>query len=239
MSRSRVAAIALTGSISLSGCATIFTHARYGDLASQTEMQEPVFLEPRNDLPTTVYVEETCSACSAAIVVTVRPKLDRALAAEGYTLVQDPAEATYVLQIHHLRLTETELAGATLAETIQGANQVATAAAIAAEVAGAADRYRVVGAAMLGAGFAGFVVDSKTKHLAHLLTTHLRVTETVAVRDGQGYGEETTERVHETQIVSGASKVNLRQGESLPVLVAGMTHAITGVMPRRTPEGGR
>ena len=40
-------------------------------------------------------------------------------------------------------------------------------------------------------------------------------------------------RYHQTQIVSGASKVNLRIDESLPVLVDGMTQTVARLLPAR------
>ena len=232
MSRNHVTAAALVGCIALGGCSTMRMHMRYGNLTSQTEMRESIFLELRSGLPPTVYVAETCTADS---VVTVRPELDRQLAASGYTLVEDPNEATYLLQINHVRLTETELSGdQTLGDAISSAFTAGAAAALAADVVGAGDR--AVGGVGLAVGAVGFIMDSQTKHIAHLLTTDVRVTESVAVRDSLADLGAPTVREHETQIVSGASKVNLRYRESLPVLVERMSHTLARMLPPRTPQ---
>lgn len=236
MSTKQSIALMLVGGIVLGGCATIRTHLRYGNLASQTEMRESVFLELRSDLPRTVYLAEACSADSE---ITLRPDLDRALAAAGYTLVDDPDEATYVIQINHVRLTEIELSGdQTLGDAIGAAFAAGFGAAVAADLVGASAG--AVGGIGLAVGAVGFIMDAETKHIAHLLTTDVRVTETVPAPDSLAYAavrrDATALRNHETQVVSGASKVNLRFKESLPVLVAGMSHTLARMLPER-PAG--
>lgn len=238
MSRNHSIAAVLAASIVLGGCATVRMHLRYGTLTSQTEMRESIFLELRSELPPTVYIAETCSADSD---ITVRPGLDGELAASGYTLVEDPDQATYVIQINHLRLTEAELSkDQTLGDAIGAAFAAGTAAGLAADVVGAGAEAAVgVG---LAVGAAGFILDASTKHIAHMLTTDVLVTETVAVRDSLGDPGDLEPEVvtggrplrrHGTQIVSGASKVNLRLTESLPVLVDGMGHTLARLLPPR------
>lgn len=243
MPQTRSTVLVLAGGMLLGGCATIRTHLRYGSLTSQAEMRESVFLEPRSDLPPTVYLTETCTADSQ---VSVRPSLDRELATAGYVLVDDPDSATYVIQINHVRLAETELSGdQTLGDAISGAFAAGVGAGVAADVLGASGD--VAAGVGLTVGAVGFIMDAKTKHIAHLLTTDVLVTETVARPDtladadaseGQPSVGAATLRQHTTQIVSGASKVNLRYGESLPVLVAATSHTLSHMLPVRTAGGG-
>lgn len=223
LSRHRSTALAIVCSMLLSGCATMRMHMRYGDLESQTEMRETVFLEPRSDLPPTVYLTETCAADGE---ISVRPQLDRHLVTSGYTLVGTPDEATYVFQVNHVRLVEQELSeDQTLGDAISSAFTAGFAAGLAADVLGASsDAVAGIG---LAVGVIGFIADSQTKHLAHLLTTDVLVTETVP------HGDSVEVRHHETQIVSGAAKVNLRKDQALPVLVNGTSRALGRIWPAR------
>jgi hypothetical protein len=230
--------MALAGCIVLGGCATMRMHLRYGELTLQTQMSESVFLEPRSDLPPTVYIAETCTADSN---ITIRPDFDRQLAASGYTVVQDPNDATYVIQVNHLQLTEAELSeGQTLEDAMSSAFTAGLAAGLATDVVGGSGR--AASGVGLAVGAIGFIVDANTKHMAHMLTTDVLVTETVAIRDSiadmraaeaQGVSGASDLRYHQTQIVSGASKVNLRIEQSLPVLVEGMTQTVARLLPAR------
>lgn len=229
----RSTVIALVGSILLGGCATMRMHMRYGELRSHTQTSASVFLELRSDLPPTVYVEETCTADSA---ITIRPYFDRQLTASGYTVVEDPDDATYIIQVNHLRLTEAEMSeGQTLEDAMSSAFTAGLAAGLATDVVGGGGRAATgVG---LAVGAVGFIVDANTKHIAHMLTTDVLVTETVAIGDSVADVEAASEmHYHETQIVSGASKVNLRIEESLPVLVDGMSRTVARVLPARPAE---
>jgi len=212
-----------------SGCAAMRMQMRYGKLDSQTAMSESVFLVPGSALPPTVFVQETCSADSP---VTVRPAIDREFAAAGYEVVEYLEDATYVLQINHLRLAEMELSkDQTLGDALSSAFAAGFAAGLAADVAsGSGD---LAGGMGLAVGAVGFIVDAQTRHIAHLLTTDVLLTETVVSSDGA-----LDVRDHRTQVVSGASKVNLRLSQSLPVIVAGMGQALAHLLPPRTPPGG-
>ena len=230
--------LAAAGSIALSGCAAMRMQMRYGTLQSDTKVSDAVFLDLRSDLPATVYIDETCSADST---ITVRPSLDQQLVASGYTTVEDPKAATYIVQISHLQLIEVELSeDQTLGDALASALTAGFAAGLAADVVGAS-----TGAATgvgLAVGAVGFIMDARTKHIAHILTTDVLVTETVTAgggitearaEDQEAAGGASQERRHETQIASGASKVNLRLTESLPAIVDGTSRTVSRLLPKR------
>lgn len=211
------------GSMMLAGCAATRMMIRYGDLNTQTEMSESVFLDLRSDLPQTVYISE---ASTAGRELTIRPTLDQQLAESGYTLVDGPDEATYIIQINHLRLAESELTGdQTLGDAIDAALVAGAGAALATDILGESGAAGEVG---LAVGVVGFVLDASTKHIAHTLTTDVLVTESVPAG-----GAERELRYHETQIVSGASKVNLKLEESLPAMISGLSRSLAGLLPTR------
>ena len=221
----RISSIILLGSMNLAGCAASRMMVRYSDLDSQTEMSESVFLELHSDLPQTVYVAE---ASTAGRDLTIRPSFERGLMESGYTVVDTPNEATYVIQINHLRLEEVELsADQTLGDAIGAAWTAGVGAALAADVLGASGAAGEFG---LAAGVLGFLFDAHTKHIAHTLTTDVRLTERVPAGGAEGGF-----RYHETQVVSGASKANLDLEDCLPTMINGLSRSLAGMLPTRAP----
>ena len=216
----KVAAVALIASSTLSGCATMGAHMRYGPLQSKTELSESVFLDLTNELPRTIYVSESRSMSEPVSVV---PAMRTALRSAGYSVVDTPLEATYIVQINHRQLVKHELGdGQGINDAIGNAWAAGAGAALTADVLGASDIAAELG---LAVGVVAFLLDANTQHLAHTLTTDVLVTEH---RVGPA-GSETRE--HWTQVVAAASKVNLGHDEALPALVAGVTQALTGLLP--------
>ncbi|HUG02210.1 MAG TPA: complement resistance protein TraT [Longimicrobiales bacterium] len=223
------AALVLVGS-ALSGCGAARTALRYGELETLSELSESVFLELRSDAPATVYVAE---GSTAGRDVSIRSTLERDLVAVGYRLVDDPGEATYLMQINHRSLAETELGdGDRLGDAVSGAFAAGVAAGLAADVLGAGSRGSE--GVALGVGLIGFLVDSKVKHVAHTLTTDLLVTETM-----REAGKEPARRRHQITVVSGASKVNLGLDEAMPAIVRSLSTSLSGLLPARGANGKR
>lgn len=217
-----VPSIILLGSMTLSGCGASRSMMRYGSLESRTEMSESVFLELRSELPKTVFISEESTAGGH---FSVQPALQQDLARSGYTVVDTPGAATYVIQVNHLRLVEDELGPEeTINDAVASAFAATVASATVADLLGASGR--VAAGVGLAVGTLGFILDAKTKHLAHTLTTDVRVTETVLAPDS-----ETEFRVHQTRIVSAASKVNLRLADALPSMINGLSTSLSGMLP--------
>jgi hypothetical protein len=218
--RAKFIAVVAVASSTLSGCATVGQQVRYGSLESKTELSESVFLDPTNDLPRTVYVTESYTAEQP---VSVREALRTALVSRGYTVVAAPRDATYIVQVNHRQLVEHELGdGQDLGDAIASAWTSGASAALAAEIFGAGG---IAGEVGLAVGVIGFLLDARTRHIAHTLTTDVQVIE----KRGVPGGEATRE--HPTQIVAAASKVNLGRDEAMPALIAGVTRAVTGLLP--------
>ena len=142
-------------------------------------------------------------------------------------VVDRPDDATYLIQINHLRLAETELSDdGDLGDAIgAGFAAGAVAALVTDEIFDAPGAAGEIG---LVVGVLGFILDAKTKHIAHTLTTDILVTESVPAS-----GTESELRYHETQIVTGASKVNLELDESLPAMIGGLSSSVGGLLPTR------
>ena len=206
----------------LTGCGAARMALRYGDLETRTELSQSVFLELRSDAPPTVHVVEHSTAGPD---LSIRPALEGGLRRAGYVLVDDPRDATYVMQINHRSMIKTELGdGGSLGDAVNGALAAGTVAGVAADLAGAGpDAATGIG---LGVGLVGFLIDSQVKHVAHLLTTDLVVTE---VRPWGG----DAERRHEVTAVSGASKMNLGRAEALPAILRSLGTSLADLLPPR------
>lgn len=217
------ATLAVLGTMTLSGCYTTRTLIRHGSLDTNVEMTESIFLAVRSNLPRTVYLSETCTVGQE---LTALPDLEQRLTQAGYTVVDEPEEATYLIQVNHLHLVKTELDEG---QSIRDATASMKAAAVTAGTAAALldANLKTTGTVALAAGVIGFVADATTKRLAHTLTTDVQITET-APADGGG----TETRYHQTRIVSGASKMNLSVHEALPVLVEGVGKSLSRILPR-------
>ncbi len=175
----KISSIIVLGSMNLTGCAASRMMIRYGDLDTKTEMSESVFLELRSELPKTVHIAE---ASTVGRELTIRPALDRQLTASGYTLVDDPHQATYIVQINHLRLVESELHGDEgVSHAIGAAWMAGLGASLATDILGASGAAGQVG---LAVGVLGFLFDAKTKHIAHTLTTDVLLTERISGGEG-------------------------------------------------------
>ncbi|HSM37122.1 MAG TPA: complement resistance protein TraT [Longimicrobiales bacterium] len=208
----------------LTGCGAARMALRYGDLETRTELSQSVFLELRSDAPPSVHVVEHSTAGSD---LSIRPALEGGLVRAGYVLVDDPRDATYVMQINHRSMIETEIGdGGSLGDAVSGALAAGTVAGVAADLAGAGpDAATGVG---LGVGLVGFLIDSRVKHVAHLLTTDLVVTEQVGPEGAAG-----AERRHEVTAVSGASKMNLGRAEALPAILRTLGVSLADLLPPR------
>ncbi len=215
--------VVMLGGMILISCASAHLMMRYGDLKTQTKMSESVFLELRTDLPKTVYVAE---GSTLGRDLTILPSLQQHLMDMGYSLIEAPGEATYVVQINHLHLAEVELnADQTLEDALSSAYSAGAGSGLAADLFGAS------GEAVLGVGLVvgvlSLIADSQTKHIAHTLTTDVLVTETTSKA-----GQESELIYHKTRIVSGASKVNLSLEEALPAMVQGLRTSLSGLLRR-------
>lgn len=219
----KVATLAVLGTMSLSGCYTTRTLIRHGSLDTDVKMTESVFLELRSDLPHTVYLSETATMGQD---LTALPALERHLTQAGYTVVNEPEAATYLIQINHLQLVEVELGeGQSVRDVTAGMKGAAVVAGTAAALLDA--DWKTTASVALAAGVIGLIADATTKHVAHTLTTDVRITETAPA-----VGGETEIRHHQTRIVSGASKMNLSENEALPALVDGMGKSLSRILPR-------
>ena len=205
----------------LTGCAATMKLARYSDLDLKTEVSQTIFLEPAAR-PGPVFLE---MRSGSEVQAPLQEQVESLLRAAGYTIVQDPEEASYLIQGNILQVTRRLLdEGETLQEVMMGAT---VAGAVAGAVTGSLlDAEGMVDEVMLVGGLIGFVADLKTQRPAYTMLTDVRITEIVRPDAGG-----PRRNVHEIRIESGASKVNLKLEEALPGMASGVAKAIAGILP--------
>jgi hypothetical protein len=226
-------AIAVVGiGLVTNGCAAMHMQMRHGTLASEAKVSESIFLELSTDLPPTIHVSET-SGVEREVVI--GPGLEQALTASGYRVVDDPRSATYVLQVHHRQLIEADLTDVTLRDALGSALTAGYVAGVAADLLGG--DYDAVAGIALVVGFVSFVADASVRHVGHVLTTDVRLTETVPGRfdpaTPMAQERRTSQRHHDIQVASGASRVNLRFEESLPAIQATLAQTLARLLPEQ------
>lgn len=219
----------MLSTILISGCYSVRTYIRYRSLTTSSELSQSIFLELGTELAPTILLSE---GSTTGREISIRPFLEQRLLETGYIVVNDPEDATYVVQINHLSLLEFELGEEATLEDALGSALVAFAATSTAGTVA-----RLGGRASVGAGLVvgavGFALDSSTKHIAHTLTTDILITETV-----NGPGREKMSRSHETRLACGASKVNLKLAESLPAIKKQASASLSGLLPEVPDRSG-
>lgn len=234
-----VAALALAV---MSGCAATQLELSKHNLDVQTKMSNTVFLDP-------------VSADKKTIVIQVRNTSDKpdfqiandlraAIAAKGYSVVDDPDRAHYMLQVNILQVGKTDETAAARALGT-GFGGVLTGAAVVA-ASGSRSSKGILTGGIIGGAF-DTVAGALVKDVYYAAITDLQISERVGngktVRSvsesklAQGTGgmttvsssEESTWKRYQTRILSSANKVNLDFEEALPELKHGLSTSISGL----------
>jgi outer membrane lipoprotein SlyB len=230
----------------VSGCAAATTAIGKRDLDVQTRMTNTIFLDPVAPDRRTVYVQvrNTSDRPDFDIADHVRA----AVAARGYTVVEDPDQAQFLLQANVLQVGVTS---PTAAERTFGGGfgSAAVGGAVGAGVGRviSRDTGTIIAGALIGAA-AETVTGSFFKDVTYSITTDLQVSE--RTRQGVVVTEELRQSLEEgaagrrtlsasetsdwkryrTRVMSTANKVNLEFEEAAPQLVDGLTRSIAGIL---------
>lgn len=229
--------------IAVQGCAAVQTAVSHADLDVQTRMSATIFLDPAGPGKRVAFVDVRNTSEYPAFDLATPIK--QAIAAKGYSIVDDPEQAHYVLQANVLLVGKVDPSAAEQAfaggyGSIGGASLFGTGAgALATQSPGGALAGGLIGAAI------ATVADAAVKNVTYSIITDLQVSERskVAVKEVtsqnlvQGTAgkrlvtaEETTEwKRYQTRIMSTANQVNLDLEDALPPLQSGMIRSIAGI----------
>jgi Enterobacterial TraT complement resistance protein len=229
----------------LVGCAATTTAIGRRTLDVQTKMTHSLFLEPVTASERTVLVEVRNSSDRADL--DIAPAVRAALAQRGYRLVDDPADARFLLQATVLQVGRTSRAAAEGAFASGFGSAMIGGAAGAGVGRVASDQTEVIIAGAVAGVAASAVADAFVQDVTYSIITDVQVseragegvmvTERMSQDLGQGSGGQrilSTSEVHDwkryqTRVMSSANQVNLDFEDAAPELVAGLTRAIAGI----------
>lgn len=232
----------------LIGCSATHTAINKRKLDVQTKMSATVFLEPVTPDKKTMFLQVRNT--SAKSELDLESNIATALEAKGYTLVQNPEHAHYVLQTNILQVGRSDLRAAehALSQGFGSAVGGAIAGAAVGSLAGhhGHEKKGMVLGGLVGAAVAT-VTDAMVEDVVYSVIADIQISErvgsTVKVKEKtrsklkQGISGTrevvSTEMVswqrHQTRVVSTANKVNLKFEKAAPDLMLGLTRSIVGI----------
>ena len=235
--------------LSLTACAAGSTAISKRNLDVQTRMTDTVFLDPVSPDQRTIFIEvrNTSDRQDFDLEQAVVQRIETA----GYTRVDDPARAQFMLQANVLqagRNTDTaadDAFGGGFGSVLTG-GAIGGAAGYGLGQAGGSDVGLTIGGAILGAAIAT-AADAFVQDVTYTAITDLRISERapgdVVISQSedqeldQGSGGSVRQssstvspwKHYQTRIVSEANKVNLDFPEAAPELADGIARSIAGV----------
>lgn len=230
---------------STGGCAAASTAIGKRELAVETLMSSSIFLEPVRPDQRSIFVEVKNTSERAEF--DLGAGVAASLARKGYQIVDDPADARYLLQANVLQAGRSSDTAAE--KTFGGGFGSAVfggAIGAAAGRAATSDVGAIIAGGLVGAA-ASAVADSFVQDVTYAVTADVQVserandgvivTETLEQPLFQGGGtsrlirsSETHDwKRYQTRIMSVANKANLEFEEAAPTMVEGLTRSIAGI----------
>lgn len=229
--------------LALGGCAAVQTAVSHRNLDVQSKMSATIFLDPisNGDRKILVQVRNT----SDKPELDLRGPITQAIAAKGYTIVDDPSQTHSVLQVNVLQCGEMSPSAAE--QAFHNGYGAGLAGAVAGGVAGGfatgSGKGAVAGAIVGGLGEA--IADAAVKNVTFTVITDVQISEISAkammertnqrlVQGTSGTREVTGEELsnwkrYQTRVLSTANQANLEFADALPELQNGIARSIAGI----------
>ncbi len=227
------------------GCATIPEAIEHSSLQIGTKMSDTIFFDPEYKMThKKIFIDVTNTSNIRKINISnFKQKIASDLQAKGYTIVVDPTQADYILQVNVLYFDHYRKTGAK-----EGA---ATGAALgaAAGLAASGDNdvdALIIAAVAAGAGYVGGAVVGKMIHIdtfAGVVDVQIKekhekpIKETVETNASQGSATVVKQRlekeshwmIYRTKIAVTATKTNLKEEEVAKVVEDNLADQIAGI----------
>ncbi len=203
-----------------SGCAAIGTAVSHRNLETQTLMSNSVFLSPESvDLKPTIFIMLTNTTDHPDF--SIKSALLKRLESKGYTIVNHPQQASFILQVNILQVGQKSKTAAQemMSEGYGGALEGVVSGVAIAATGGA----NVVVGGVAG-GVATSVTDNFVKDVTYTVISDIKLS--------QKFKDNTI--TDKTRILSMANRVNLAFDSAKPLLVTGLSDAISGLFIQQT-----
>lgn len=198
------------------GCAAVGTSVKHASLDTQTKMSKTVFLDPVPNQQKTIYVQTHNTTDKPDF--TIKSELVSKLQAKGYRVVDNVAQAHYLLQVNLLQVGKTNK---TAAEEMMGKGYGGTMEGAVAGTAIAASnkKFGHIVAGGLGGALITTVADNAVKDVLYSGIVDVKITEKPSSKH----------KAQTTRILTTADRVNLSFSSAQPYLVKGITNSIAGI----------
>ncbi|QBY04761.1 complement resistance protein TraT [Thalassotalea sp. HSM 43] len=222
------------------GCGALHTAVDKKDLQVETQMSATIMLEPVPAEKRTVYLQLRNTSDKQQIDYAT--PVANAIAAKGYTIVDDPDQAHYWIQANVLQVGRSDL------RSVNGRDKGYGAAIQGAQIGSMfGDGDGQVAATVVG-GLIGVLTDALVSDIVYVMITDLqisekakdgvRVTETNEATLKQGESgnvqQDSVEIVgrkkYQTRITSTANQVNLTFEEAEQQLLQGLIQSMSGIL---------
>lgn len=230
------------------GCSATHTAINKRNLDVQTQMSATVFLDPVTPDQKTILVQIRNTSDKQEL--DLEPFIVSELQSKGYTLVQNPEHAHYILQANVLQVGRSDLRAAQRA--LKGGFGAALEGAAIGGLTGSLiskdgkDAKPIVAGGLLGSAVAT-VTDAVVQDVVYSVVADIQISERVAnsvtvrektkskLKQGESGHKEivSTQKInmnrYQTRIVGTANRVNLKFEKASPLLIQGLTHSISGI----------
>ena len=227
----------------LASCAATGTLIEHRTLETQTRLSKTIFLDPVVANQKTIFIAFKNTSDQA---FDINQPLASALRAHGYKVVNNPANAHYLLQANVLKIGKMSVAAS------QNFLAGGYGSAIAGGVTGAAlgslsGNSNAMLAGGLAGGVIGFAADSLVKDVNYSMVTDVQISVKAehgvkvreqfdaALENGSASSTHQTSNRHSqyeryrTRVVSNANKVNLSFAVARPALEQGLVNTLAGI----------
>lgn len=240
--------LAMGVSAQLVGCASMQTAIEKRNLDVQSKMSDTVFLSPVSPHEKTVFVQMRNTSDKDIDMQGLQAKLDKALESRGYSVVNDPDKATFMVQENVLSIGKVnkEDAYGAVADGFGGAAAGAAIGGLTSNGTYTDTGNRSLVGGLIGAGV-GMAAHALVKDVYFNIVTDLQikqkakagqVVKQVQTTNAQSGSSSNTQQTivgtsnwvtYRTRIVSVANKVNLDFKEAKPVLEEQLVKTTAGI----------
>jgi len=207
--------------IMFNGCAgAMHTMIKKRNLDVQTKMSATVFLEPVVSKEKTVYLNLR-NTTDKNISTNIQANIEKAFTSKGYSLTDNPNDATFIIQINLLQIGKSDLRSA------QYALQSGFGGAIVGAGLAASTHSNEVSGGIIG-GFLGVIGDALVDDTYITMITDIQIRQKPIV--GDTHISYVKWQKHQTRVVSVANQVNLEFKEAKPKLIQGLIRVLSGLL---------
>lgn len=227
----------------LASCTATQTAIEHRNLATNTKLSNTIFLDPVAPTQKTIFIAVKNTSEES---LNITAPLEKSLEGQGYRVVNNPANAHYLLQAN-IRKVGKMSQSASRDALGAGYGSTLAAAGTGAAIGALSGNGNAVLAGGIAGGVAGLVADSLVKAVNYTVITDVQISERAgrgvkvsehfnsSLKNGTASGSyQTSSRQtdfhrYRTRIVSTADKVNLSFNEARPALEQGLVKTLTGI----------